>query len=61
MFKITQLRNCGINACTVVEKNVWIPQRFFDNHYTIFESVVRLYDQLSALAQDMASVKEANN
>jgi len=22
MFKITQLRNCGINGCTVVEKNV---------------------------------------
>ena len=22
MFKITQLRNCGISACTVVEKNV---------------------------------------
>ena len=33
MFKITQLRNCGINACTVVEKNVWISERFFDNHY----------------------------
>ena len=33
MFKITQLRNCGISGCTVVEKNVRIQQRFFDNHY----------------------------
>jgi len=35
MFKITQLRNCGINACPVVEKNVRISERFFDNHYKI--------------------------
>ena len=29
------MRNCGIKECTVVEKNVSIPERFFDNHYMI--------------------------
>ena len=31
---------CGIKECTVVEKNVRIPERFFDNHYKI-ESQLR--------------------
>ena len=29
----SEIRNCGISACTVVEKNVWNPERFCNNHY----------------------------
>ncbi len=33
------MRNCGINGCTVVEKNVSVPERFFDNHYNCWRKV----------------------
>jgi len=45
MFKITQLRNCGINACTVVEKtfeyrNVFLTTTI--NHITVPSSLLVL-------------------
>ncbi len=35
MFRNTELRYKRVHACTVVEKNVWITERFYDNRYNV--------------------------
>jgi hypothetical protein len=37
-----ELRKRGISGCRVVEKNVRVPERFFDNHYKADEKNSRL-------------------
>ena len=41
MFRITELRYKRLHDCTVVEKKVWIPERFFDNHYKGRHGIIR--------------------
>jgi hypothetical protein len=49
---MTELRHKRLHACTVVEKNVRIPERFFDNHY-IWNYMDSLYKEVAELLVDL--------